>query len=188
MSLIRLLLADLERQYHYDGNRQKQPTILGILLRSFNPRFTSVLLYRLAHHLYGIRLKPIAKIVSLINFVIFGIEIGLKCEVGEGLYIPHTVGTVLGARKIGQNAVIFQGVTIGAKTLDLSFDDRQRPIIGDNVIIGAGAKILGGIQIGDNVTIGANAVVTKSLPDDVVAAGIPAKIIRHKAKGELEEV
>jgi serine O-acetyltransferase len=95
-----------------------------------------------------------------------------------GLYIPHPVGTVIGATKIGHNATILQGVTLGAKEIDISYLPANRPTIGDNVTIGAGAKVLGGIFIGDNVTIGANAVVTKSLPDHVVAAGVPAKIIR----------
>ena len=110
--------------------------------------------------------------------MIFGIEIAVNCEIGAGLYFPHTVGTVIGARKIGQNALIYQGVTIGAKHIDIGFDPSSRPLIGNDVTIGSGAKILGGIEIGNNVSIGANAVVTKSLPDHVVAVGIPAKIIR----------
>jgi serine O-acetyltransferase len=179
MSLKRLLLSDLERQYYYDGYLDKSPTLIGVIKRVFNPRFTPVFLWRISHHLYLLHLKPIAKLVSFLNFVIFGIEIGLRCEIGEGLYLPHTVGTVLGAEKIGRNVVIFQGVTLGAKELDLGYRGDKRPSLGDNVTIGSGAKILGGIQIGNNVTIGANAVVTKSLPDNVTAVGIPAKIIRH---------
>jgi serine O-acetyltransferase len=103
---------------------------------------------------------------------------GLFCTTKLPLYIPHPVGTVIGATKIGHNATILQGVTLGAKEIDISYLPANRPTIGDNVTIGAGAKVLGGINIGDNVTIGANAVVTKSLPDNVVAAGVPAKIIR----------
>lgn len=174
-----LILSDLERQYFYEGLKGKQLGMPGLLLRSFNPRFTPVLLYRVSHHFYDMGLIPIAKLVSLLNFIIFGIEIGLCCEIGEALYLPHTVGTVIGARKIGRNVIIFQGVTLGAKVIDLGYHEDQRPIVGDNVVIGTGAKILGGIQIGNNVTIGANAVVTKSLPDNVVAVGVPARIIRH---------
>jgi len=179
MSIKKYLFADLERQYYYDGIKEKNVTIVGLVKRSFNPRFTPILLYRISHYLFIKDLVPIAKLVSLINFVIFGIEIGLRCEIGEGLYLPHTVGTVIGANRIGQNAVIFQGVTVGAKELDLGYHKNKRPNIGDRVVIGAGAKVLGGIQIGDGVTIGANAVVTKSLPANVVAAGIPACIIRE---------
>jgi serine O-acetyltransferase len=179
MTLKQLLLSDLERQYHYDGTSSRTPTFFGILKKSLNPRFTPVFLWRISHHLYTLRLTPIAKLVSLLNFVIFGIEIGMRCEISGGLYLPHTVGTVIGANKIGRNVVIFQGVTLGAKELDLGYQPDKRPTIGDNVTIGSGAKILGGIHIGNNVTIGANAVVTKSLPDNVVAAGIPARIIRY---------
>jgi serine O-acetyltransferase len=182
MSLKQILLADLQRQYHYAGASDIQANTLGIFKKALNPRFAPVLLWRVASHFHQIHLTPLAKIASLLNFLIFGIEIGLQCEIGGGLYIPHPVGTVIGATKIGQNATILQGVTLGAKEIDISYLPQNRPTIGDNVTIGAGAKVLGGIVIGDNVTIGANAVVTKSLPDNVVAAGVPAKIIRSDDK------
>ena len=178
MSLKQLLLADLQRQYHYAGITDLQPNTWGIFKKALNPRFAPVLLWRIASHFYHLQLTPLAKIASLLNFLIFGIEIGLQCEIGGGLYIPHPVGTVIGATKIGHNATILQGVTLGAKEIDISYLPAKRPTIGDNVTIGAGAKVLGGIFIGNHVTIGANAVVTKSLPDNVVAAGVPAKIIR----------
>jgi serine O-acetyltransferase len=179
MSLKQILFSDLERQYFYEGNKDKPVTLFGVLKRSLNPRFTPVLFWRISHHLYVSGLTPLAKVVSLINFFVFGIEIGLRCEIGEGLYLPHTIGTVIGANRIGQNVIIFQGVTLGAKELDLGYQPDQRPSIGNNVTIGSGAKVLGGIQIGDNVQIGANAVVTKSVPDNVVVAGVPARIIRN---------
>jgi serine O-acetyltransferase len=178
MSFKQLLLADLQRQYHYAGVNNIQANTWGIVKKSLNPRFAPVLLWRIASHFHRLQLTPLAKIASLFNFLIFGIEIGLQCEIGGGLYIPHPVGTVIGATKIGQNATILQGVTLGAKEIDIGYLSENRPTIGDNVTIGAGAKVLGGIIIGDNVTIGANAVVTKSLPNNVVAAGVPAKIIR----------
>jgi serine O-acetyltransferase len=178
MSFKQLLLADLQRQYHYAGLNDTQANTWGIFKKALNPRFAPVLLWRIASHFHHLRLTPLAKIASLLNFLIFGIEIGLQCEIGGGLYIPHPVGTVIGATKIGHNATILQGVTLGAKEIDISYLPANRPTIGDNVTIGAGAKVLGGIKIGNNVTVGANAVVTKSLPDNVVAAGVPAKIIR----------
>jgi serine O-acetyltransferase len=179
MSLNKTLLTDLERQYYYDGVRERVPTICGLLQRFFSPRFMPVLLFRIAHALHRKHFFSLARLFSLINFVLFGIEIGMQCEIGDGLYLPHTVGTVIGAQSIGVNAVIYHNVTIGAKEIDMGYHPERRPIIGNNVNIGAGAKILGGIIIGNNVTIGANAVVTKSLPDNVVAVGIPAQIIRH---------
>jgi serine O-acetyltransferase len=186
MSLKKLIFSDIERQFHLNGTVNKSPTVWSIIKNSFNPRFTPVLLWRISHHLYILGLTPLAKLVALLNFFLFGIEIGLRCEIGEGLYLPHTVGTVIGANKIGHNVIIFQGVTIGAKELDLDYQLNKRPSIGNFVVVGAGAKILGGIQVGNHVTIGANAVVTSSLPDNVVVAGIPARIIRSLNSDDCE--
>jgi serine O-acetyltransferase len=77
--------------------------------------------------------------------------------------------------------VIYHQVTIGAKETDISYHEDKRPVIGDNVIIGSGAKVLGSITIGHNVTIGANAVVTHSVPADAVVGGIPARLLKEKA-------
>jgi serine O-acetyltransferase len=179
MSLKECLLADLERQFFYDGQPDRLPTTMGIWKRALNPRFLPVVLFRLAHSCYCNGWGALSKILSLVNFALFGIEIAQRCEIGGGLFLPHTVGTVIGARSIGRNAVIFQGVTLGAKLIDIGYNEKSRPLLGDNVTIGAGAKVLGGISIGDNVTVGANAVVTKSLESNVVAVGIPAKVIRR---------
>jgi serine O-acetyltransferase len=84
---------------------------------------------------------------------------------------------VIGATRIGRDALIYNGVTIGAKTMDVGYDVMRRPIIGDGVTIGAGAKVLGGIVVGDRVTIGANAVVTRSVPPQAIVAGVPARVI-----------
>jgi serine O-acetyltransferase len=111
----------------------------------------------------------------MLNFILFGIEITIQCEIGPGLIFPHTQGIVIGSVKIGENALIYNGVTIGAKKMDVNFNPSSRPIIGNNVMIGSGAKILGSINIGDNVIIGANSVVTKSVPNDKLVLGIPAK-------------
>jgi serine O-acetyltransferase len=87
---------------------------------------------------------------------------------------------VIGAWRIGQNVTILQGVTLGAKRMDLGFDFKLRPEIGDNVTLGAGAKILGGIQIGDSVTVGANSVVVDSVEAGSTVVGIPARKISEK--------
>lgn len=121
------------------------------------------------------RLGVIAKIFSTLNTIFFGIEIAIRCKIGGGLYLPHTQGIVIGASSVGENVTIFQGVTLGAKNLDFSYDESLRPRIGNNVIIGAGAKILGGIVVGGNSVIGANAVVLHNIPDHTVAFGVPAK-------------
>ena len=172
------LLADLKRQYYFEGQPQRIPRTRDLLVGVFNPRFLPIVLCRLAHVSYQKRLGLLARLFSLLNFVLFGLEVSLRCDIGDGLFFPHTVGTVIGALSIGRNAVIYHGVTLGAKEIDIEYSRNQRPRIGDNVIIGSGAKVLGGITIGDNVRIGANAVVVDSLPDNVLVGGVPARILR----------
>lgn len=170
--------ADARRYHEVFGGQKGALTTIRLLLIMISPRFMPVLLCRLASGAQHIGISPLAKIISLINFVIFGIEIALPCHIGGGLILPHTQGTVIGARSIGRNATIFQGVTIGSKHLDPGFAPLSRPLLGDNVTIGAGAKILGGITLGSNVSVGANSVVLADLPDSAIAAGIPARIIK----------
>lgn len=93
-------------------------------------------------------------------------------DIEGGLIIQHGFSTIINAKKIGKNCHIYQQVTIG-------FNGTESPIIGDNVRICCGAKVIGGIHVGNNVVIGANAVVCKDIPDNVVVAGVPAKIIRN---------
>jgi len=109
---------------------------------------------------------------------VFGLEISPGAEVGGGLYIAHPVGTVIFAQRIGHNCSIIANVTIGMR------NKWEFPIIGDNVFIGAGALVLGGIAIGDNARIGANAVVIKDVPAGATAVGVPAVIMRTQAAGE----
>jgi len=175
--LLVLLRADLIRLYENDTTVKNSR--YRLLLRVLNPRFIPVLLIRFSHYFYGKRLlRPVSFIFSLANVVLFGIEVTPRCEIGPGLLIPHTSGTVIGAHKIGNNAVIFQGVTLGAKEVDLGYSEGQRPTVGDNVIIGSGAKVLGGITVGDNVVIGSNAVVLESVEPAVLVGGIPARFLR----------
>jgi serine O-acetyltransferase len=175
--LLRFLTADLRRQSDLLRGTGT-PRGSGLFLDVLSPRFGPVLLCRLAHRLHLWHLGPIAKLFSLLNFVIFGIEIAVRCPIGPGLFIPHSQGIVIGAARIGCNATIYQGVTLGAKDLDFSYLASRRPTVGNNVLIGAGAKVLGGIELGNDVIIGANAVVLDSMPDGVLATGIPARIIR----------
>jgi serine O-acetyltransferase len=178
--LMRFLEADLLRAHYLlgGGSISSGRLWLGI----FSPRFIPVLLFRLSYSFWLIKISPLAKLFSLINFFLFGIEIGLKCKIGKGLFLPHTQGTVIGAYSIGENATIFQGVTLGAQELDFDFSVHTRPTIGDNVVIGAGAKVLGGITIDSGATISANAVVFTSVPSNVVVGGVPASIIRGVAE------
>ena len=153
-------------------------------LGALSPRFVPVLLCRLAHSCHRMRLGPIGKLFSLVNFFLFGIEIAVRCPIGKGLFFPHTQGTVIGACAIGSNATIFQGVTLGARELDFAYRDDTRPTLGNNVTIGAGAKVLGGLRIGDGARVGANSVVLSSIPSGALAVGAPARLVERPA-GEL---
>ena len=178
MKLLDCLYLDVARQYHFAGNPQKDVRFRHLLKTMLRPRFVPVLLFRLAHWCATHHLRPAGKIFSLANFVLFGLEIGMDSEIGPGLYFPHTSGTVLGAKRIGKNAVIYHNVTLGAKVPDLHNDGNLRPEIMDDVFIGAGAKVLGPVVLEDGVVVGANSVVLCSIPAGCLAAGIPAKVIR----------
>jgi serine O-acetyltransferase len=174
-STVDLIRKDLHRLFYLVHGPNTSPTTLWLWLSLGSPRYMPVLLYRVSHSLYRHRFAVLAKIVSSLNFLIFGIEVSAACPIGPGLYFPHTHGTVIGASSIGENATIFQGVTLGAKHLVFNYSPSFRPKLGSGVTVGAGSKILGDVYIGDNVIIGANAVVLSSLPANCVAVGMPAQ-------------
>lgn len=119
-----------------------------------------------------------AMILCKINTIVCGAVIGRGARFGPGFVILHSVGIVINTRvRGGINIYIESGVVIGETK-------RGCPVMGSNIFVGSGAKIVGEITIGDNVTIGANAVVNKSFPDSVVVGGVPAKILRYKNESE----
>ena len=137
------------------------------------PGLRSVLLYRLAHAAQraGIRLAPL--LLANLNLTLHGFDMPPSVSVGRRFYVPHPVGTVVMARRLGDNVTLVSGVTIGMR------DARQQPrfpLIGNDVYVGAGARVLGGITVGDRVQIGANAVVIRDVSSDSVAVGIPATV------------
>lgn len=142
-------------------------------------RYLPVFLYRLSNLCFRCRLKVIALPIEYINFLLFGCEIPARLNIGTGFFLPHPNGVVIGAARIEENVTIFQGVTLGAKAPDYKYDPALRPVIGANVTISPGAKILGNVRIGIGATIGANSVVTKDVPDGQVWVGVPAKRLKH---------
>lgn len=178
--LLSYLAADLSRARVLLHGSADDVSGLQLWLGVLSPRFVPVLLCRLAHSFYRLKLGPVAKAVSLFNFFMFGIEIAVRCPIGPGLFLPHTQGTVIGAWRVGANATIFQGVTLGAREVDFSYSEQSRPIIGDGVTIGSGAKVLGGLHIGDGARIGANSVVLNSIPDHALAVGAPARVVQRR--------
>ena len=136
--------------------------------------------------LTGLFLAP-AHLLSYLNQIVFGIEISPRCAIGPGIFFPHTSGAVIGASKVGRDVTIFQGVTLGTRQIDMSYDLALRPELGDFVVVGAGAKVLGGITLGDNGRVGANSVLLRSVPANVTVAGIPAREV-HSSEIEVPEV
>ena len=177
-TLTELLRLDVLRFYYLShGSEGQPPKGLSFWLCLLSPRVAPTFLYRLSHFFFLRRLGVIAKLLSCFNAVLFGIEIASSCQIGPGLFLPHTQGTVLGPWSIGSNVTIFQGVTLGACSLDFNPKPSTRPTIGDGVIIGAGAKVLGGIVLGANCRVGANSVVLSDIPPGCLAVGAPARVI-----------
>jgi len=181
--LKQLLYSDLMRQAELEGRPMAQPSLRNFLGRLLHHRFLPILLCRVSRAAMLGKIPVLPQLLTYLNIVLFGLEVTPRCEIGPGIFFPHPSGTVIGAWRIGRNATILQGVTLGAKRMDLAFDVRLRPDVGDNVVLGAGSKVLGGIRLGDNVTVGANAVVVDSVEADSTVVGIPARKVskeRHQ--------
>jgi|SRR5271157_3418543 len=177
MSLRQLLYADLARQYQIAGREDTQPNFVRFLSRMFHFRFLPNVLCRLSRAMFVAGVPVVPHIFTYLNVVLFGLEVTPKCEIGPGVFFAHSVGTVVGARRVGNNVTFYQGVTLGAKNLGMEFEPSLRPAIGDNVLLGAGCKVLGGIEVGSGVVVGANAVVLESVPSNRTVVGIPARVI-----------
>lgn len=157
----------------------KSPNYWQLIKYSAHPRFNCVFNYRLAKFLLRKKIPILPKVIMLTNQFLYGIEFSMDTEIGGGLFIPHTFGIVIGADNIGYNATIYQNVTLGAKILDVPFHREHRPIIGNNVTIATGSVVLGRITIADNVIVAANSVVLYSVPENVIVAGAPAKVLKE---------
>lgn len=170
------LRADILR---YRELRSENTTRIGLngWISLLSPRLMPNLLIRLAHRCFLWRIGLLARLFALTAYTFFGIEVAARCRIGPGLFLPHTQGTVIGASVIGCNCTIYQGVTIGARELDMDFALERRPVIGDDVVIGAGAKVLGPIEIGSGARIGSNANVVRSVSPGGLALA-PASEIR----------
>ena len=141
------------------------------------PSIHAVIHHKISHFLYRKKLIFLARLVSQISRFLTGIEIHPGAEIGKNLFMDHGMGIVIGETSIiGNNVTIYHGVTLGGVSLEKG---KRHPTVGNNVVIGAGAKVLGNITIGANSKIGANSVILKDIPEDSVAVGIPGKIITN---------
>jgi serine O-acetyltransferase len=179
--LKQVLNADLAVNWKFRGVGT-QPNGWSDIVRSLaDVRFLPVAMLRVAScarrrgDLLG---KIVFLVVSLANRMWFGVECAAQTEIGPGLYFPHTGGIVIGATRIGSGCVIYHQVTLGAQTIDMPFTPSLRPMVGDDVVLSAGSKVLGGVYIGDGAIVAANAVVTKDVVERTVVGGVPATLIK----------
>jgi serine O-acetyltransferase len=140
----------------------------------------AIIAYRLSHWLFKHKRYFLARWVSQKAKFRTGIEIHPGAKIGKGLFIDHGAGVVIGeTTEIGENCTLYQGVTLGGTGKDKG---KRHPTLGNNVMVGAGAKILGPFSVGDNSKIGANALVLSEVPPDSTAVGVPARIVRINGK------
>jgi serine O-acetyltransferase len=150
------------------------------------PGFHAILFHRLAHKLYTAGVPLFPRIMSQLSRFLTGVEIHPGAKIGRRFFIDHGSGVVIGeTTEIGDDCLVYQGVTLGGTGNEKG---KRHPTLGNRVVVGTGAKVLGGIRIGDDVKIGAGSVVVHPVPDRSTVVGIPGRVVRTKreAAGLLE--
>lgn len=153
--------------------KQKDPAIKSSIEVILYSSFWAILFHRIAHRFYKHKMYFVARFISQFSRWLTGIEIHPGAKIGKGLFIDHGMGVVIGETcEIGDNVTIYQGVTLGGTGKDMG---KRHPTIGNNVLIGSGAKVLGPFKVGDNARIGAGSVVLKEVLPYTTVVGVPAK-------------
>jgi serine O-acetyltransferase len=171
-NFFKILKSDLDAAIHRDPAARNRLEV--ILLYS---GLHAVWGHRIAHWFWKHKFFLIARAISQINRFMTGVEIHPGASIGDGFFIDHGMGVVIGeTAQIGKNVTIYHGVTLGGVSAEKG---KRHPTVMDQVVIGAGAKILGAIEIGEYSRIGANAVVVKPVPENSVVVGIPGRVVRR---------
>ncbi len=138
----------------------------------------AIICHRIAHTLDGLKIPLLPRLLMTVARWITGVEIHPSATIGRGLFIDHGMGVVIGeTTTIGRNVTLYQGVTLGGTGKQRG---KRHPTIGNNVVIGTGAKVLGDITIGDHSMVGANAVVVRNVPEHSTVVGVPGRITRTR--------
>lgn len=138
--------------------------------------FHAIIVHRFAQQLYRLGLRTIPRVISQITRFFTGVEIHPGAKIAGGFFIDHGMGIVIGeTTEIGENVTLYQGVTLGGTGHEKG---KRHPTIGDNVVIGTGAKVLGSFKVGDNVKIGAGSVVLSEVPANATVVGIPGRVVK----------
>lgn len=170
MQLLREIYRDIQVIYERDPAASN---LLEILLAY--PGFHARQIHRLAHALWRWRVPVLPRVISHIGRFLTGIEVHPGAKIGSGFFIDHGSGVVIGeTSEIGDDVSLYQGVTLGGTSRQKT---KRHPTLGDNVVVGAGAKLIGAITIGDNVKIGAGSVVVTSVPSNATVVGVPGRVV-----------
>ena len=180
--MFKLLNYDLERVLKEDPAAKSKIEVLLLY-----PCIHALIAYRISHFFYKHNRFFIARLISQLSRFFTGIEIHPGATIGKGLFIDHGMGVVIGeTAEIGNDVTIYHGVTLGGTG---KHKGKRHPTIGNNVLIGTGAKVLGPITVGDNAKIGANSVVLHNVPEGATAVGLRANnILKNKAKSCIIEI
>lgn len=173
------------REY-LDSVFQRDPAARSILeVLTTYPGLHALALHRLSHRLWGWRLYWLARVLSQIGRWLTGIEIHPGAQIGRRFFIDHGMGVVIGeTAEIGDDCTLYHGVTLGGTSWQRT---KRHPTLGNNVVVGAGAKILGPITVGDNARVGSNSVVVKDVPAGATVVGIPGRVINPKKAPKSEQ-
>ena len=165
--------------------KEKDPAIKSTWEVILYPSLYAMINHRIAHWFYKHKRYFIARMISQVSRFFTGIEIHPGAKIGKGLFIDHGIGVVIGeTTEIGDNVLIYQGATLGGTGKDLG---KRHPTIGSEVVIGAGAKVLGPFKVGDHAKIGAGAVVLKEVPPNSTVVGVLGRVVmRSKAEATKE--
>ena len=170
MQLIRNIRADIQAVFNHD------PAVKNVweILFAY-PGFHARQFHRLAHTLWNWHIPFFPRVISHFSRFLTGIEIHPGAEIGKGFFIDHGMGVVIGeTSQIGDNVVLYQGVTLGGTSLQKK---KRHPTLGNNVVIGTGAKLIGAITIGDNSKVGASSVVITTVPPNATVVGVPGRVV-----------
>lgn len=168
--MFKALLADYQIVFERDPAARS-----GLEVLFCYPGLQALFLHRLAHGLWNLCIPFLPRFISHLGRFLTGIEIHPGAVIGQGMFIDHGMGVVIGETAIlGEYCLIYQGVTLGGTGKE---SGKRHPTLGSNVVVGAGAKVLGNIQIGNNVRIGAGSVVLREVPSDCTVVGIPGRVV-----------
>ncbi len=158
--------------------KERDPAARGILeIFLCYPGFQAIFLHRFTHKLWNLKLPLIPRVFSQINRTITGIEIHPGAKIGRKVFIDHGMGVVIGeTAEIGDNCLLYQGVTLGGTGKN---HGKRHPTLKENVVVGAGAKVLGSITVGANTRIGAGSVVVRSVQGNSTVVGIPGRVVHQ---------